>query len=285
MKFSYLGMEEPMQEVSGALMAHIRECRREYPTMAPLTPDGVFSPDTQKAATFAVQNEMAVYTSALDMIKNADVIFCFLPERGLKSFAEDMRSRGITGKIFCHFCPAFNADVLMFDARNTYVSFFIPLYHKLGDGTLRAEHVFVEGFGPRYDEVDVVAKLLGISLTSIDKDSKLIYLSAANFLNDFKKHIDHCAQKLMRVGLYNTPALADEIFQKSNHPDYILSSYDAASSSNLKFVHAQSDMFSAIGLDDVSSLFGALLLAKIKSLPKDSPKASLIAEAARQLIK
>ena len=285
MKFSYLGMEAPMQEVSGALMAHIRECRREYPIMAPLTPDGVFSPDTQKAATFAVQNEMAVYTSAIDMIKNADVIFCFLPERGLKSFAEDMRSRGITGKIFCHFCPAFNADVLMFDARNTYVSFFIPLYHKLGDGTLRAEHVFVEGFGPRYDEVGVVAKLLGISLTSIDKDSKLIYLSAANFLNDFKKHIDHCAQKLMRVGLYNTPALADEIFQKSNHPDYILSSYDAASSSNLKFVHAQSDMFSAIGLDDVSSLFGALLLAKTKSLPKDSPKASLIAEAAKRLIK
>ena len=262
-----------------ALVQHI------CPTMPPLTPDGVFASDIQKAASFAVQNEMAVYTSALDMIKNADVIFCFLPENGLVSFADDMRSRGITGKIFCHFCPAFNADVLRFDARNTYVSFFIPLYQKLSGGTLKAEHVFVEGFGPRYDEVHVVARLLGITLTSIDKESKLIYLTAANFLNDFKNYIEDSAQKLMRVALYKDPALADEIFQKYSQSDYMLSSYDAASSANLKFVHSQSDMFAAIGLDDVSSLFGALLHAKSKSMPKDSTKASHIGEAAKRLIK
>ncbi len=285
MKFSYFGMEAPMHEVNDALMAHIRACRREYPTMPPLTPDGVFAPDIQKAATFAVQNEMAVYTSALDMIKNADVIFCFLPEKALKGFATDMRSRGITGKIFCHFNPAFNSDVLRFDSHNTYVSFFIPLYQKLADGTLKAEHVFVEGFGPRYDEVHVVAGLLGFRLTVIDKDSKLIYLTAANFLNDFKKHIEDSAQKLMRVGLYNSPELADEIIQKYNQPGYTLSSYDAASASNLRFVQAQSDMFAAIGLDDVSSLFGALLHAKSKSMQKDSAAASRIAEASKRLIK
>ena len=285
MKFSYLGMEEPMREVNASLMTHIRACRREYPTMPPLTPDGVFASDIQKAASFAVQNEMAVYTSALDMIKNADVIFCFLSESALRSFADDMSSRGITGKIFCHFCPAFNADVLRFDARNTYASFFIPLYQKLPDGTLKAEHVFVEGFGPRYDEVHFVARLLGITLTAIDKESKLIYLTAANFLNDFKKHIEDSAQKLMRVALYNDPALADEIFQKCNLPDYMLSSYDAIASANLRFVHSQSDMFAALGLNDVSSLFGALLLAKSKSVPKDFSKASHIAEAAHRLIK
>lgn len=284
MKFSYLGMSEPMNVVHEALMRYIVSYRRSHSVVPPLIAGGIFSSKLEEAAVFAAANEMAVYTSAADIINKSHIIFCFLPEKALKGLASSLRGHGITGKIFCHFNPAFDAEVLDFGSDNTYVSFFIPVYQHANDGII-PHKLFVEGYGRRFDEITYIAQILDIPLTPITREDKTLLLIAANLLNDFPTYIEQIAQKLMRISFYNNPELADYIFEKYKSHDYTINSYDPTNTANIRFVENQSDILKSIGLNDVSTLFASYLLAKTTKYNPDNEAMSRIADIARKLMK
>ena len=284
MRFSYLGLNEPINLINDFLFSFIRSFRRKQPMLPPLTPSGIYAQNVEEAARFAADNEMAVFTSADQFIKSSDIIFCFLPDKALKNLARDLRGHEIKGKIFCHFSPAFNAEVLDFGEENTYASFLMQCLEKLPDGKLKPTDIFVEGYGSRYDEIFYVCQILGIALHEISKNDKLMYMTAMSMLTDFKDYIEEASKKLLKISLYNNYELYENILEKYNSKDYILNNYDPLKTSDVRTVEAQSDMLSSIGLDDVSTLYASLLLAKARGLDAQTSASSHIKQIAQKLI-
>ncbi len=284
MRFSYLGLREPVNLINDALFSFIRSFRRKQPMLPPLTPSGVYAQNVEEAARFAANNEMAVFTSASQFLKSSDIIFCFLPDKALKNIAHDLRGHEIKGKIFCHFSPAFNAEVLDFGEENTYASFLIPCLEKLPDGKMKPTDIFVEGYGARYDEIFYVCQILGITLHEISKNDKLMFMTATSMLTDFKDYIEQAARKLLKISLYNNYELYKEISAKHNNKDYILNNYDPIKASDVRTLESQSDMLSSMGLDEVSTLYASLLLAKVRGLDAQTPASSRVEEIAQKLI-
>ncbi len=284
MRFSYLGLNEPINLINPSLFSFIRSFRHKEPMLPPLTPSGVYALNLEETARFAANNEMAVYTSATQLIKSSDIIFCFLPDKALKGLASDLRGHGIKGKIFCHFSPAFNADILDFGEDNTYASFFIPSFEKLTDGKLKPSDMFIEGYGDRYDEILYVCKILGIPFHEINKNDKLMYLTAISMLTDFKDFIEEASKKLLKISLYNNYDLYEEILVKYKSKNHILNHYDPTNADDVRTIEAQSDLLSSIGIDDVSALYASLILAKARGLDRQSIAGEHIKHIARQLI-
>lgn len=285
MVFSYLGLSKPLTVVNEAIMSYIGAYYKKHGRIsAPLTPGGVYGTDISAVANFAAANDMCAYITADEMIRKSDIIFCFLPDKAIRTLAQSLRGHGIRNKIFCHFTPAFDANILDFGTDNTYISFFIPVYQHMQTGKIKPKHIFAEGYGDRFDEVTYIAEMLDIPLTLISTEDKAIYLTAANFLNDFSTYIEQAAKKLMRISLYSRPELADTIFKQYKSQDHTLNSYDPIKGGNVRFLENQSDMLSALGLKDVSTLFGSLLLAESRMIDSDKPGYSRITDIAKRLI-
>ncbi len=284
MRFSYLGLSEPVNLINDALFSRIRSFRHKEPMLPPLNPSGVYASDFKEAAKFASKNEMATYTSVMPFIKSTDVIFCFLSDAAIRGLAADLRGHGIKGKIFCHFSPALNADVLDFGDENTYASFFIPTLKKTGNSNPEPSDIFIEGYGDRYDEIFYVCQILGIPLHEISKKDKLMYITAVSMLTDFSKYIENASEKLLKIALYDDYSLYEDIISKFGSSEYIINSYDPVASSDVRMVEAQREMFKAIGLDDVSTLYASLLLAKTKSVQDEINLSERIKDIALKII-
>ncbi len=284
MRFSYLGLNEPVNLINDSLFSFIRSFRHKEPMLPPLTPSGVYATNIEDAARFAANNEMAVFTSVNQFIKSTDVIFCFLPDKALKGLAADLKGHGIKGKIFCHFSPAYSSDVLDFGEENTYASFFIPTFEKLGDGKIKPSDIFVEGYGERYDEIFYVCQILGIKIHEISKNDKLMYLASASMLTDFKDYIEEVSKKLLKISLYNNYDLYEEILGKYKSHDYIINSYDAASASDVATIRAQCELIKSIGIDEVSNLYSSLVLSKSGNNDTANPSSNQIKDIALKLL-
>jgi len=284
MRFSYLGLSEPVNLVNDALFSCIRSFRHKEPMLQPLNPSGVYTSDFNATAKFASQNEFATYTQVMPFIKNSDIIFCFLPDTALKGLANDLRGHGIKNKIFCHFSPAFNADVLDFGEENTYASFYIPTLKKLPNGSFQPSDVFIEGYGDRYDEIFYVCSILGIKLHEISKKDKLMYISAMTMLTDFQSYIENASKKLLKISLYNDYSLYEDILSKYKNDEYVINNYDPVVTSDIRTINAQKELFDSIGLDDVSTLYASLLLAKSRSMQNDINASEQIKAIALKLI-
>ncbi len=270
MRFSYIGLKEPASEISPYLLSFIKSYRHKEPTMPPLEAGGVYCTDFQESALFACENDMAVYTSASDVIKSSDILFCFLSDKALRSLKNDLKGHGIQNKIFCHFSHTYDSDVLDFDDRNTYISLYVPMFERVDDNTRKPTHVFVEGYGPKYDDFLYMCQILSIPVYQITKEDKLILKTALNFISDFKKYIDDRAKKLLNIALYDKPEFVDDFLSKSRDEKFCVNAYDAIENSDIRYIETQNEMLNDIGIDDISTLFASLLLAKAKNKDDNS---------------
>mgnify|MGYP003308414284 CR=1 FL=1 len=85
MTYSFIGLGKPIAAVNNLLKASIKNYRKDHPGQIPiLTPGGIFASDLTNAAAFAGDNDMCVYMTIEELLKNSDLVFVFINDKALK---------------------------------------------------------------------------------------------------------------------------------------------------------------------------------------------------------
>lgn len=286
MVVSYLGLSDPLEAVNEAVLNHIVSYRKANNGLSTILEiGGIYDTNLRVAANFAAKYEIAVYTRLEDFIKRSDAIFVFLPDNMLKKFCNTLKAAKVKNKIICHFNPGYNADVLDLGEENTYVSFYIPSFRKCSDGKSKPDIVFVEGYGKDFANIEIIMNLLDFKFCMMSEIEKELYLTAANFLNDFPKHIENVAHRLMKIALHGNPSVAEEIFNNYKDNQILINSYDPVATSNSGFLTKQYDVISKMGISDIASLFAAFILSENYCYGMDFAAQMKIERMCRKLLK
>lgn len=284
MTISFFGLSRPASAVCDALTRVIKAYRKENGgALSPLEPGGVFVPDFTKGANFAAQRSMAAHINGLDLVKKSDIIFVFVGDKTLKSFAHSMRRHNITGKIFCHFNPSYDAEILDFDPDNTYVSFLIPATKKgvvdFSDGLI------MQGYGSDYDVLSDSLEKIGIRISHVTSDEKCIYMGAINMLVSIPEYCQNAALKLVKSILGKDSFVKDTIKDRLSHSEceFGFRSLFEGSDEDADYIENQIRLFKTMGYDDASLLYALLLL--LESGKRKDGSSFRLREIAKNIIK
>ena len=284
MVFSYIGLGEPIKLINKILLSSIADFRRNNDvTSAYLKPGGVFGSDLGKCASFAAENDMAVYLSAGDVIRKSDIIFTFLPDKALKGLAQSLSGHGVENKIFCHFSPAFDASVLDFGGDNTYASFYIPALPKHFSSIDDMPLFIVEGYGDKFEEICTIMRIMNLSFQTVNFKEKQLLISAMNLVGRFRSHIEDSAQRLIKIALHSSPE-GEQIFESVISGACTPVTYDPTDTSDAKFAECQRKALMSLGIKDVSAQVGAMLLSGLYSKPQTDSSYSAIKTSAMKLL-
>ncbi len=260
MVYSFIGLGKPIAAVNNILKNHIRDYRRAHPgANMPLTPGGIFASDLSRAAAFAGDNDMCVYMSIEDLLQKSDIIFVFLSDKALKNISVTIGKYLIKGKIFCHFSPAFSADILDFNSNNTYLSMYLPVFSKDEQGHTVSNRIIAEGYGKNTDKLKDTFCELGIDMSFVSSDERLMYLTAVNIVKDMSVILKYTAKRLAKYALASHGELCDELTDIMLQTPSDLNSYSAIDAGDADFVSKQCKALKSLGINEITDLFCSLL--------------------------
>jgi len=260
MTYSFIGLGKPIAAVNNLLKTHIKNYRRLHPGEIPLlTPGGIFASDLSKAAAFAGDNDMCVYMAIEDLLKSSDIVFIFLSDKSLKNISLTLGKHNAKGKIFCHFSPAYSADIMDYNSSNTYISMILPYITKDDDGRSFTNHIIAEGYGKNIDRLKDIFRLFQIDISFITREERLIYLTGVSLAKDMPIILKYASKRLIKYALASHTDLSNELMELSFEDPAQLSTYDAVNNSDTDFVQRQCDALKNLGIDEISKLYSSLL--------------------------
>ncbi len=260
MVYSFIGLGKPIAAVNNILKTKIREYRKQNPYRdCPLEAGGIYATDLSRAASFAGDNDMCVYVSIDELIGKSDIIFVFLTDKALKNIAVNLGRYIIKGKIFCHFNPAYSADIMDFNSANTYISMFIPHLLKDDEGHSYAKHIIAEGYGRNLEKLKDIFNNLSLDVSFITAEEKVMYLTAVNLCRDMNFVINAAAQRLTKYALASYRDLRDELIELVSQTPSDLNSYNPIEKGDVDFISRQCEMLKALGINDITDLYCSLL--------------------------
>ncbi len=262
MTFSFLGLSKPVTKVYEALSGAVKDYRTmNMGAPSTLTPGGVYVPDLEKCTEFASSRGMAVYMNVGDLIKKSDIIFVFLHDSTFKNLHKTLRRLEIKDKIFCHFNPDYDAEIMDFGPDNTYVSILVPAMHKNGLFDL-SYGLIMQGYGSRYDEFVHATQTLGIKVKSLNADEKCLYQAAVNILKYLPNIAVESSKRLAKAVLGADNNITELFNSVKVVNEYNMPSYSPCDDGNVDYIDNQKKLLKSMGLEDVEVLYAALLLAK-----------------------
>ena len=260
MTYSFIGLGKPIAAVNNLLKTHIKNFRLQNPGQIPLLPPGgIFASDYSMAAAFAGDNDMCAYMNIDDLLKNSDLVFVFLSDKALKSVSLNLGKHNPKGKIFCHFSPAYCADILDFNSNNTYVSMILPYITKDDEGHSFSNHIIAEGYGKQVDTLRDIFRIFQIDISFVTRDEKFIYLTGANMAKDMPIILKYASQRLIKYALASDADLAKELMDLAFEDAAQLNTYNAVTNSDVDFVYNQCEALKNLGIDDITNLYSSLL--------------------------
>lgn len=284
MIYSFIGLGKPISAVNNILQTHIKNYRKShFGEMPVLTPGGVFASNLTAAAKFAGDNDMCVYMSVNDLLEKSDIIFVFLNDKALKNISVTFGKVPVKGKIFCHFSPAFSADILDFNSANTYLSLYLPYITKDGDGHSLSKHIIAEGYGKNVDRFKEAMQLLSVKCSFVGREERLMYLTAVNLVKDMPRILKYTAAKLMKYALAGDKELCSELMDIAMENPEALSSYDPVESDDADFAENQCKVLKFLGIDDITKLYAVLLGAGVNMAEPSEASERIKAIAKRTL--
>jgi len=194
-----------------------------------------------------------------DLIEKSDIIFIFLSDKALKNISVNLGKHYPKGKIFCHFSPAFSADILDFNSSNTYLSLFLPYITKDEKGNSTSDCIIAQGYGKNLDTFNELMNKLSIKLSFVSPEEKIMFHTAVNIAKDMPLILNYTAQRLMKYALASDKSLSDELISMiSNNPtDFI--SYDTVENEDTDFALRQCSILKSLAIDDITNLYSSLL--------------------------
>lgn len=283
MIYSFIGLGKPLAAVNNTLRNHICEYHKSHPdSPLPLEPGGIFASDISRAAAFAGDNDMCVYVSIEDLLQKSDIIFVFLSDKALRSISVTIGKYIIKGKVFCHFSPAFGADILDFNSGNTYLSMYLPRVFKDDDGHTVAKSIIAEGYGRNLDKIKNIFSELCMDVSFVSADEKLMYHTAASIAKDMPLVLKYTAKRLAKYALASHGKLCDELTDIMMQTPSDLNSYNAIDSEDVDFVQRQCDALKSLGMSEITNLFCSLtsISAKLAEPTEKTDKISSIVSKA-----
>lgn len=284
MVYSFIGLGKPLAAVNNTLKNHIREYRKSHPGAAvPLKPGGVFASDISRAAAFAGDNDMCVYMTIDDLLQKSDIIFVFLSDKALRSISVTIGKYIIKGKVFCHFSPAFGADILDFNSSNTYVSMYLPRVFKDDDGHTVTKNIIAEGYGRNLEKLKSIFSELCINVSFVSPDEKLMYLTAASIARDMPVVLKYTAKRLAKYALASHGELCDELTDIMMQTPSDLNSYNPVEAEDVDFVHRQCDALKSLGMSEITNLFCSLTAISAKLADPSEKTDKILSVVSKQL--
>ena len=260
MKYSFIGLGKPIGAFNNLLRSHIKPYRMShFGEEIPLEAGGVFSSNLSGAAAFAGDNDMCVYMSLEELLINSDIIFVFLSDKALRNISLSFGKHDVKNKIFCHFNPAYSADILDFNSRNTYISMCLPYFVKDKNNHTTGEHIIAEGYGKQLDKFKEALSLLNINCSFITQDEMLIYHTASFVARDMPIVLNYTAKRLMRYALASHTELSDKITSLVSDNPSILNTYNPIDAMDCDFVSKQCDALKCLGIDEITKLYLSLV--------------------------
>ena len=270
MVYSFIGLGKPIAAVNNILKTKMREYRKQNPHMeCPLKVGGIYATDLSMAASFAGDNDMCVYMSIDELLKKSDIIFIFLTDKALKGISINLGKHIAKRKIFCHFSPAYLAEILDFNSANTYVSMFLPYFSKDDDGHSFSKHIIAEGYGKGIDRLKEIFLNLEIDISFITAEEKIMYLTAVNLCRDMNFVLNATAQRLAKYALASCKDLRGELMDLIIQTPSELNTYNPIEAENVDFIQKQCRMLKALGISDITNLYSSLMSISLKLLAQN----------------
>ena len=283
MIFSFLGLSKPVSKVNDALVKAIKDYRTiNMGATSPINPGGVYVPNLEVCTTFASSRKMAAYMNMNDLIRKSDIIFAFVSDSSFKNLHKVLRRHDIKDKIFCHFYPEHDAEILDFGPDNTYVSIIVPAVRKKGAFDL-SHGLIVQGYGPRYDEFTNAMERIGIKVKSLNSDEKSLYQSAVNIIKYVPSLAVESSRRLAKSVL-GTDCDILELFDGINiSAEYTLSSAAPEDTGDVDYIETQAKLMKKMSLEDSEIFYAALLLTK--TFREDLLSSQTIKDIAKSIIR
>jgi hypothetical protein len=283
MTYSFIGLGKPIAAVNNLLKTKIKNYRKTHPgEITVLSPGGIFASDLSMAAAFAGENDMCVYMTIEELLKNSDLIFVFLSDKALKNISITLGKHSVKGKIFCHFSPAFTADILDFNSGNTYISMLLPYILKDDDGKSIADTIIAEGYGRGTETLKDVFKMFGIDVSFVTADEKIIFETATTLSKDMAVILKYAARRLIKYSLASHSELSQKFMNLAFDDPAQLNTYNPVDAQDVHFVQRQCSALKSLGIDDITSLYCDLL--KISSLIQQSEESEKIMQTAKRTL-
>lgn len=260
MRYSYIGLSKPIGAFNNLLTSHIKSYRKtHFGEAMPLEAGGVFSSNLSGAAAFAGDNDMCVYMSVEELLINSDIIFVFLSDKALKNISLTLGKHDVKNKIFCHFSPAYSADILDFNSKNTYISMCLPYFVKDNNNRTLPEYILAEGYGKQLESFKEALHTLNINSGFITPDEMLMYHTASLIAKDMPVILNYTAKRLIKYALASHRELSDKITDIISDNPNALSTYNPLTSQNCDFVLKQCQALDYLGIDEITKLYSSLL--------------------------
>lgn len=286
MKYSFIGMGKPVAAVNNLLKNHIKNYRLSHVgEQIPLEPGGVFSSNVSAAANFAGENDMCVYLSLEELFINSDIIFIFLSDKAIKSISLTLGKYDVKNKIFCHVSPAFNADILDFNSKNSYMSWHFPYYIKDENDRTIPACIIAEGYGKRIDIFKETAKLLSIDISFVSAEEKLMYQTAEMIAKDLPLMLRYTSKRLIKYALGAHSELSVDLMEMAEKSPESFNSYNPVQKDDADFVAHQLDVLENIGIDEITKLYASLISVAARTNAEQTKENERIAMLAKRHIK
>ena len=283
MKYSFIGLGKPIGAVNTILRSQIKSYRKaHFGEPLPLEAGGVFASNLSAAALFAGENDMCVYQTVEELLLNSDIIFVFLSDKALKSISLSFGKLDLKNKIFCHVSPAFSADILDFNSRNSYVSLFFPYFKKDEEGRTIPGRIIAEGYGKRLYSFKEALNALSIDFSFVTAQEKLMYITGATIAKDFPLMLEYTAKRLIKYSLSSDTELADELMEMAKINPMNLNSYNPAKEDNSNFALKQLEALENLGINDITRLYSSLLEISAHTKEEQSKETERIAMLAKR---
>lgn len=266
MIYSYIGSSGQLASFDNMLKKKIEADKRQKNSFVSiLEPGGVYSGNAGASASLAGEMDMCAYLSMRDAIEKSDIIFMFLSDGDLEKMSSYLARFKVRDKIFCHFSPAYSADVLDFSSDNTYVSMYIPYFERDNEDKSYPEYLIAYGYGRRLKKFKDLLSELGINCCFVSSEEKLLCLTAVNMAREMPTALTSTAQKLIKYSLASSPVLSESIRSIMDENPKRLSGYDAIEADNKDFALTQCKLLSDLGLADITKMYISLLRVYIDS--------------------
>ena len=286
MKYSFIGLGKPVAAVNNLLKNHIKNYRISHVgEEMPLEPGGVFSSNISAAASFAGENDMCVYPSLEELLINSDIIFIFLSDKAIKSISLTLGKHDIKNKIFCHVSPAYNADILDFNSKNSYMSWHFPYYIKDENDRTIPECIIAEGYGKRIEIFKEIMQLLSIKISFVSAEEKLMCQTAELVAKDLPLMLQYTSKRLIKYALASLGELSDDLMEMAEKSPESFNSYNPIQKDDADFVARQLDVLENLGIDEITKLYASLISVAAHTSIEQTKESERIKMLAKKHIK
>ncbi len=266
MVYSYIGASKQIYSFNNMLKHKIEADKRlKKSFVSPLETGGIYSGAAGTTAAIAGELDMSAYLSVRDVIEKSDIIFMFLSDKDLKNISGYLGRFKVKNKIFCHFSPAYSADILDFSSDNTYISMYMPYFVRDNENEPYPEHILAYGYGRRLDKFKEIMSELNISCSFVSSEEKLLCLTAVNMAREMPSTLTSTAQRLVKYSLATSPEISESIRRIMDENPKRLSGYDAVEADNKDFALTQCRLLANLGLSDITKMYISLLRVYIDS--------------------